>query len=191
MSDNYLDRRTLVAQVLAERDGALVIPGLGAPTWDCFAAGGSDDYLYSWGGMGLAAMTALGVALAQPDRRVLCLTGDGEMMMGLGSLAVIGAQAPGNLSILVLDNEHFGETGQQPGLAATTDLCQIAKGSGIANTLLVTAMEQVPDLAQMLFHAPGPCLAVAKIALTDDPLLLPEKDGAMIARTFRAAATGS
>lgn len=190
MSDNYLDRRTLVAEVLAERDGALVVPGLGAPTWDCFAAGGSDDYLYSWGGMGLAATTALGVALAQPKRQVLCLTGDGEMMMGLGSLAVVGAQAPANLSILVLDNEHFGETGQQPGLAATTDLCRIAEGAGITNTMLVTSMEQIPDLTALLFRSPGPSFAVAKIALTDDPLLLPEKDGAAIARAFRAAATG-
>ncbi len=190
MSDNYLDRRTLVDNVLSQRDGALVVPGLGAPTWDCFAAGGSDDYLYSWGGMGLAAMTALGVAMAQPNRRVVCLTGDGEMMMGLGSLAVIGAEGPKNLGILVLDNEHFGETGQQPGLAATTDLCQIARGAGLSNTMLVTSMDQVADLTEMLFRTSGPTFAVAKIALTNDPLLLPEKDGATIARTFRAAATG-
>ena len=96
--------------------------------------------------------TALGVALAQPDRRVLCLTGDGEMMMGLGSLSVVGAQAPKNLSILVLDNEHFGETGRQRGLAATTDLCAIALGAGLADTMRVTAMDQVADLCRMLFE---------------------------------------
>ena len=66
MTDNYLDRRTFTAAVLGARDGALVVPGLGSPTWDCFAAGDSDDYLYSWGGMGLALSTALGVALARP-----------------------------------------------------------------------------------------------------------------------------
>jgi len=188
MSGNYLDRRPFTAAVLAKRDGALVVPGLGSPTWDCFAAGGSDDYLYSWGGMGLAVPTALGVALARPDRRVLCLTGDGEMMMGLGSLSVVGAQAPQNLSILVLDNEHFGETGRQPGLAGTTDLCRIAEGAGIARTMLVTAMDQVPELCEMLFRTAGPSLAVAKIALSDDPLKLPEKDGAIIARRFQDAA---
>ena len=153
MSDNYLDRRAFTADVLGRRDGALVVPGLGSPTWDCFAAGGSDDYLYSWGGMGLALPTALGVALARPARRVLCLTGDGELMMGLGSLSVVGAQAPGNLSVLVLDNEHFGETGRQPGLAGTTDLCAMAKAAGFRETMLVTAMDQVPDLARMLFKA--------------------------------------
>ncbi len=186
---NLLQRRAFVAAVLAERDGALVVPGLGSPTWDCFAAGDSGDYLYSWGGMGLAIPTALGVALARPERRVLALTGDGEMMMGLGSLSVVGAEAPANLAILVLDNEHFGETGRQPGLsAARTDLCRIAQGSGIERTMLVTEMAQVPDLAEMMYRAPGPALAVAKIALSEDPLLLPEKDGAAIARRFRDAA---
>lgn len=188
MSDNYLNRRPFTAAVLGKRDGALIVPGLGSPTWDCFAAGDSDDYLYSWGGMGLAVSTALGVALARPNRRVCCVTGDGEMMMGLGSLSVVGAQAPENLSILVLDNEHFGETGRQPGLAATTDLCAVATGAGIKNTMFVTSMDQVDTLSQMLFHTPGPSFAVAKIALTEDPLLLPEKDGAIIARRFRDAA---
>ena len=188
MSDNYLQRRPFTKALLDARDGALVVPGLGSPTWDCFAAGGSDDYLYSWGGMGLALSTALGVALARSERRVFCLTGDGEMMMGLGSLSVVGAQAPENLSVLVLDNEHFGETGRQPGLAATTDLCAMARAAGIDRTMLVTSMEQVPELAEMLFQAPGPSFALAKIALSEDPLLLPEKDGALIANAFRNAA---
>lgn len=190
MSDNYLDRRPFTAAVLAERNGALIVPGLGSPTWDCAAFEDSGDYLYSWGGMGLAAATALGVALAQPERRVCVVTGDGEMMMGIGSLSVIGAQAPSNLSILVLDNEHFGETGRQPGLAGTTDLCAVAKGAGLNQTLQVSQMDQVPALIELLFHAPGPNLAVAKIKLSSDPLVLPEKDGAMIANRFRAAAIG-
>src|SRR4029079_10982148 len=129
---NKINRRPFVAALLARRDGALVIPGLGSPTWDCFAAGDSPEYLYSWGGMGLALPTALGLALAQPDRRVACVTGDGEVMMGIGSLAVVADQAPKNLSILVLDNERFGETGRQPGLTSSrTDIAAVAKGFGI------------------------------------------------------------
>lgn len=187
-SSNYLKRRELVSALLARRDGTLVVPGLGSPTWDCFASGGSDDYLYSWGGMGLAVPTALGLALARPERRVLALTGDGEMMMGLGSLAVVGAQAPENLGILVLDNEHFGETGRQPGLTGLrTDLCAMARAAGIRHTLDVTAMDQLDALADLMFHHSGPTFAVAKIALTDEPWALPEKDGAVIARRFRAA----
>lgn len=188
MTSNRLDRRAFTAALLAKRDGALIVPGLGSPTWDCFAAGDSDDYLYSWGGMGLALPTALGVALARPGRRVCCLTGDGEMMMGLGSLAVVGAERPENLSILVLDNEHFGETGRQPGLTQSLDLTAMAAASGIGKTMRVTAMEQVDELAEFLFRAPGPAFAVAKIALGDHKLTLPEKDGVLIAERFRRAA---
>ena len=187
-SSNHLRRRALVSALLARRDGALVVPGLGSPTWDCFAAGGSPEYLYSWGGMGLAVPTALGVALAQPGRRVLALTGDGEMMMGLGSLAVVGAQAPGNLGILVLDNESFGETGRQAGLTGIrADLIAMARGAGIGHTLAVTGMDQLDALADLMFRQPGPTFATAKIALTDEPWALPEKDGSVIARQFRGA----
>jgi thiamine pyrophosphate-dependent acetolactate synthase large subunit-like protein len=185
---NKINRRPFVAALLAQRNGALVIPGLGSPTWDCSAAGDSPEYLYSWGGMGLAVPTALGVALAQPNKRVLALTGDGEMLMGIGSLGVVAAQGARNLSILVLDNESFGETGRQTGLTSdATDLCAIARGFGIARTTYVTEQEKADELADFLFKGEGPCFAVAKIALSEDPWNLPVKDGAAIARRFRIA----
>jgi phosphonopyruvate decarboxylase len=190
MTGNYLDRRALTAALLAKRDGALIVAGLGSPTWDCFAAGDSDGYLYSWGGMGLALPTALGVALARPSRRVCCITGDGELMMGIGALAVVGTERPANLSVLVLDNEHFGETGRQPGLSRSLDLAAMAAASGIGAIMRVARMDQVDELARFLFRDTGPAFAVAKIALGDHPLLLPEKDGAIIARRFRDAAAG-
>jgi thiamine pyrophosphate-dependent acetolactate synthase large subunit-like protein len=184
---NKIARRALVADLLGRRGTALIVTGLGSPTWDCFAAGDSPEYLYSWGGMGLAVPTALGVALAQPDRRVVAITGDGEMMMGLGSLAVVGDQAPGNLAILVLDNEAFGETGRQRGLTAgRTDIAAAANAFGIARTMTVTEQGKVGELAELLFRTPGPVLAVAKIAISEDPWALPEKDGATIAQRFRA-----
>jgi thiamine pyrophosphate-dependent acetolactate synthase large subunit-like protein len=183
-----IERRPFVAELMKLRNGALVVPGLGSPTWDIFASGDSPEFLYSWGGMGLALSTALGVALAQPKKRVLCITGDGEMMMGIGSLAVVAAQAPKNLGILVLDNQHFGETGKQPGLTGQkTDMCAVARGFGIAETALITDAKQVKDLAHLLFATPGPTFAVAKIAITEDPWALPEKDGATIARRFQQA----
>jgi thiamine pyrophosphate-dependent acetolactate synthase large subunit-like protein len=185
---NKISRRPFVAALLKQRGNALVVPGLGSPTWDISAAGDSPDYLYSWGGMGLAVSTALGVALARPERRVLIITGDGEMMMGIGSLGVVADQAPGNLGILVLDNEHFGETGRQNGLTGTrTDLCKVAEGFGIAKTMLVTEDAQVGALADLMFKETGPTFAVAKIAITEDPWALPVKDGAAIARRFRIA----
>ena len=185
---NKIERRPLVADLLARRGDTLVIPGLGSPTWDSFAAGDSPEYLYSWGGMGLAVPTALGIALAQPQRRVLALTGDGEMMMGIGSLGAVADQAPANLAILVLDNERFGETGRQRGLTSSrTDIAAIARGFGIAHTMTVHDTGKTEELAELLFKTPGPTLAVAKIALTDDPWQLPEKDGAAIARRFKVA----
>lgn len=185
---NRIQRRAFVAELLQRRGNALVIPGLGSATWDCFAAGDSPEHLYTWGGMGLAVPTALGVALAQPARRVLAMTGDGEMMMGIGSLAVVADQGPANLAILVLDNESFGETGRQTGLTAgRTDIAAVARGFGIARTLTVTEQGQVAELAEFLFQGEGPGLAVAKIALSEDPWRLPEKDGGTIARRFRLA----
>jgi phosphonopyruvate decarboxylase len=185
---NKIARRPLVAELLAQHGDALVVCGLGSPTWDAFAAGDSPEYLYSWGGMGLAVPTALGVALARPGRRVVCVTGDGEMLMGIGSLGVVADQAPANLAILVLDNESFGETGRQRGLTSgRADIAAVARGFGIARTLTVTEQGTVGELADFLFRTPGPVLAVAKIAPTEDPWALPEKDGAAIAHRFRAA----
>jgi thiamine pyrophosphate-dependent acetolactate synthase large subunit-like protein len=185
---NKIARRPFVAELLKHRGSALIVSGLGSPTWDCFAAGDAAENLYSWGGMGLAVPTALGLALAQPARRVVAITGDGEMMMGLGSLAVVGDQAPKNLAVLVLDNERFAETGRQRGLTAgRTDLGAAARGFGITHTMLVTEQGKAGEVAEFLFKAPGPVLAVAKIAITEDPWALPEKDGTTIAHRFRAA----
>ncbi len=187
-ASNKIQRRAFVADLLKRRGNALVIPGLGSPTWDTFAAGDSPEYLYSWGGMGLAVPTALGVALAQPSRRVLALTGDGEIMMGIGSLAVVADQNPQNLAILVLDNEHFGETGRQTGLTGNrVDLTAVARGFGIERTMTVTEQGKAGELAEFLFQGQGPALAVAKIALSEDPWRLPEKDGGTIAHRFRVA----
>jgi len=108
-----LQRREVVKTLLADRGELLVVAGLGSTAWDCTAAGDSALTFPMWGAMGCAAMMGLGLALAQPARRVLVLTGDGEMLMGLGSLATIGVQKPQNLALVVIDNERYGETGMQ------------------------------------------------------------------------------
>ena len=185
---NKIARRAFVAEFLRHRGNALIATGLGSATWDTFAAGDSPEYLYSWGGMGLAVPTALGLAIAQPARRVVAITGDGELMMGIGSLAVVGDQAPANLGILVLDNEKFGETGRQRGLTSgRADIAAAAKAFGLRETMVVTEQGAAAELARFLFTAPGPVLGIAKIAVTEDPWALPEKDGANIAHRFRAA----
>ena len=184
-----LERRAAMARLLADRgDDLLLVPGLGSTAWDAAAVGDNDRNFYLWGAMGGAAMIGLGLALAQPKKRVAVITGDGEMLMGIGSLAVVGDQAPRNLAILVLDNASFAETGGQRGLTAgAVDIAAIARGCGIATTLTVGDHGSVAQLANLLFEAPGPTLGVARIAISKDPAALPEKDGAAIARRFRIA----
>jgi thiamine pyrophosphate-dependent acetolactate synthase large subunit-like protein len=108
---NELARRSAIARILANRGDMLVVTGLGSPTYDCAAVGDHSLNFYLWGAMGSAVTVGLGLALAQPKRRVLVITGDGEMLMGLGGLATAAVKRPDNLAILVIDNEHYGETG--------------------------------------------------------------------------------
>lgn len=193
-----LDRRALVAEILDRRGDAAVVAGLGSPAWDCHAAGDSPLNFYFWGAMGGAAMLGLGVALAQPARRVLVVTGDAEMLMGVGSLAAIAAQAPSNLAVLVLDNEAFGETGRQTGLTGgNTDIAAIARGAGIDATFTVggegeegSAGTDIDALAGTLFEKEGPVLCVAKIALSAESGSYPPRDGVLLQARFRAALAG-
>ena len=147
-SDHYpLERRDVVRALLEDRGDLLVVTGLGAPSWDAAAAGDADTTFALWGAMGGAAMVGLGLALAQPNRRVLVITGDGELLMGLGSLATVAVQHPANLAIAVLDNERYGETGQQETHTAhDVDLAGVALASGFAAA--ETVAEPPPTIAQ-------------------------------------------
>ncbi|MGQ0525115.1 MAG: thiamine pyrophosphate-dependent enzyme, partial [Betaproteobacteria bacterium] len=159
-----LDRRTTTAEILKQRGKALVVAGLGAPCWDIAAAGDDPLNFYVWGGMGGAAMIGLGLALAQPGRRVLVITGDGEMLMGLGSLATIAVQKARNLSILVQDNERYGETGMQiTHTRLGVDLAGMAKAAGFATTGTIYSAAQLKSWIPRLYKVPGPAFAVIKV----------------------------
>ena len=128
---NLLDRRAVVSSLLKDRKGAIAVGGLGASTYDIAAAGDHDRNFYLWGAMGGAVMIGLGLALAQPELPVVVITGDGEMLMGLGSLATIGVQKPNNLAIVVFDNGLYGETGMQAShTSGGVDLLAVARGCG-------------------------------------------------------------
>lgn len=186
-----LDRRDVLTRVLAARGDALVVSGLGTSTYDLFAVSPAPENAYFWNAMGLTVPAGLGLAIAQPQRRVLVVTGDGEMMMGIGSLCVIAAQAPANLSILVLDNEGFEETGGQAGLtAAAPDIAGIAKGAGFAGTMVARDAGEVEKLAGFLLEQPGPALAVAKVGPSADAPVYPCMDGPELVRRFHAAVLG-
>jgi len=187
-----LDRRKVVTALLADRGDLLVVAGLGAPAWDATAAGDHPLSFPLWGGMGGAASIGLGLALAQPKRRVLVLTGDGEMLMGLGSLATIGVQRPRNLSVVVLDNEHYGETGMQPSHTRFgTDLAGVAKACGFVSASKVTTLTEVVRLRGEIHKAGGPLFAQIKISPDKLPLVLPPRDGTELKNRFREALLGA
>lgn len=188
MTNNTMDRRAAVNKLLAARDGALVVTGLGSPSYDVHAAGDVDGNYYLWGAMGGAALTGLGVAQAQPNKRVMVITGDGEQLMAFGALATISVAAPKNLDIIVLDNQHFGETGMQSshtGRGIAFD--RIAAASGFADTAELRSLEEVDALVDRLrTPASGPRLFVLKINAENLPRSLPPRDAVFIKNRFRA-----
>jgi thiamine pyrophosphate-dependent acetolactate synthase large subunit-like protein len=185
------DRRAVVRALLDERGDLLVIAGLGASAWDITAAGDCPQNFPLWGGMGGAAMLGLGLALAQPQRKVLVITGDGEMLMGVGGLATIAVQKPANLSVVVLDNEHYSETGgQETATRHGVDLAAMARGAGIADARLLISLEAVPALRDAIHAGAGPLFAVVKIAMGNLPLVLPPREGAFLQARFREALLG-
>ena len=186
-----LHRRDVVKTLLADRGGLLVVAGLGSTAWDCTAAGDHDLTFPMWGAMGCAAMTGLGLALAQPQRRVLVITGDGEMLMGLGSLATIGVQKPENLAVVVIDNERYGETGmQETHTAYGADLAAMARAAGFASGVLLRDAASVAALRKSIHQAAGPHFAQVKVAAEKIPLVLPPREGALLKSRFRAALLG-
>jgi thiamine pyrophosphate-dependent acetolactate synthase large subunit-like protein len=183
-----LDRRDFVRQLLIERGDLLVVSGLGAATYDVAAAGDHPLNFYLWGAMGGTAMIGLGLALARPDRRVAVLTGDGDMLMGIGSLATIGVKQPQNLAIVVLDNAHYGETGMQAShTQAGIDLVAVALGCRFRHARAVSRIEEAGDVRALLHAGEGPILVNARIGNEDVPRVLPIRDGHAIKQRFIAA----
>lgn len=186
-----LDRRAVVRELLRDRGDLLVVAGLGAPAWDITAAGDHPLNFPLWGGMGGAVAIGLGLALAQAKRRVLVITGDGEALMGLGALATVGIQKPTNLGVIVLDNEHYGETGMQDSHTARgVDLSAAAAACGFVKSVLVTRMDQVEPLRKDVHATPGPWFAQVKVAADKLPLVLPPRDGTVLKNRFREALLG-
>lgn len=181
-------RREFVARLLAGLPQALVVTGLGSPTYDVFAAGDRDTSYYLWGAMGGAVPLGLGLALAQPRRQVVVITGDGELLMGIGSLATVGVKQPANLAIVVLDNGHYGETGMQSshtGLGA--DLVAVARGFGIADAFAVDSLAGSDEVVRRVQAQAAPSFARVLINAERPPRVLPPRDGPFVKNRLRAA----
>jgi thiamine pyrophosphate-dependent acetolactate synthase large subunit-like protein len=181
-----LRRREVVSELLRERKDLLVVAGLGSTAWDITAAGDADTNFPMWGAMGQAAMMGLGLALAQPKRRVLVITGDGEMLMGLGALATIGVQQPANLTVVVIDNERYGETGMQhTHTAFGVDLAAVATACRFKQA--ITATSDLAKVRELAYRTAGPNFAAVKVLDEKLPLVLPPQDGVLLKDRFRKA----
>jgi len=186
-----IDRRAAVKQILAQRGDALVVTGLGSSSYDVGTVDHPNTF-YLWGGMGGACMIGVGLALAQPKRRVLVITGDGEMLMGLGSLATIGAEKIKNLSIVFIDNELYSETGMQPTHTSRgVDLAGIAKAAGFALSDTIGTESGLKSWIPKLYNTPGPVFMALKVNASRYPLSIRLRDGAHIKNRFRENLLGA
>jgi thiamine pyrophosphate-dependent acetolactate synthase large subunit-like protein len=186
-----LHRREVVTELLRDRGDLLVIAGLGAPNWDISAAGDHPNNFPLWGAMGAASMMGFGLAAAQPKRRVLVITGDGEMLMSLGALATIAVEKPSNLTIAVLDNERFGETGmQRTHTAAGVDLAGMAAAAGFRTSRIVRTMAEVSEIRDLAHRGDGPVFAQIKVNPEALVFVLPPADGVILTTRFRQAVLG-
>ncbi len=162
-----VDRATALQGLERRLTDQFVVAELGNPSYDLFNAGDRPEHFYLWGGMGLGASIALGVALAAPRSTVIALAGDGGVLMNLGALATIGALAPPNLIVVIWDNRSFDLTGGQPtATAAGADLAAVAVGCGLSQTVRVRSLDEFERVTDRALAEPGPWCVVVETAPT-------------------------
>src|SRR5437763_13503160 len=184
--DPRLDRRAAMRTLLETRGDLLLVTGLGSTTYDAAAAGDDDRNFYLWGAMGAAAMIGLGLAVAQPERQVLVVTGDGEVLMGLGALATIGVQRPPNLAIAVFDNGRYAETGMQPSHTdGGVSLCGVARACGIEAVFDISDTAALRDFTRLVHSADRTLFGRIAIHADEPPRVLPSRDGVFLKNRFR------
>lgn len=166
-----MNRLDLTRRVLGMLDdNTVVVGGIGNAGFDLFGAGHRPTNFYMLGSMGLAVPIGLGVALAQPERTVIVMEGDGSVLMNLGALATVGREAPPNLTIIVWDNAQWQLTGgQQTATGIATDLAAVAAGCGISNSSAPPDPEQFEQAVRYAIDAPGPHAIVAHIDAEKSP----------------------
>jgi thiamine pyrophosphate-dependent acetolactate synthase large subunit-like protein len=173
-----LDRREFVARLLKDRGDLMVLTGLGTATFDVASQGDHPLNFYIWSGMGCTAMVGLGLALARPDRRVAVITGDGDVLMALGSLATIAAKQPKNLSIVCIDNAVYAATGMQPtATGAGCDLAATARSCGFLQVAAPTDIAEADTLRPLLHEGDGPLFIHARVGTQKHERIVPTRDG--------------
>jgi thiamine pyrophosphate-dependent acetolactate synthase large subunit-like protein len=186
-----MDRRDVMRAIVAQRGDALMVTGLGSTTYDAGTVDHPNTFCL-WGGMGAAAMLGLGLAIAQPRRRVLVMTGDGEMLMGMGAFATIAAQGPRNLAIAVIDNEHYSETGMQATHTQRgVSLAAVATACGFAASETVRTEDELAAAIPRLFEEDGPFFVAIKVNTQRYPMSIRVRDGAHLKDRFRENLLGA
>lgn len=191
--DFVLDRREAVPALVGRHEDFLIVTGLAGTARDIAALTDDASHVYTMAGaMGAAAMMGFGLALAQPQRRVLVVTGDGELLMNVGALATIGVRNPPNLSIVCVDNGHYGETGYQKSHTSLgVDLEQMAIGAGIKATRTVTRDEQIADASRLIRETNGTAFVCLRVNAGDPPSYRRLMDPAACRNRFKSALLGS
>jgi phosphonopyruvate decarboxylase len=184
-----LDRNHAVPALIGNPADFLIIAGLAGTAWEIASITNNADYQFGLGGaMGAAVSMGLGLALAQPKRRVLVATGDGELLMNVGALATVGIMNPPNLSILCVDNGHYGETGfQKSHTSLGVDLEKMAIGAGIGSTMTVEREDQFAAGARTLRESNGASFVVVRVSTADPPKDKLSLDGGANRIRFRRA----
>ena len=178
------NRATLTKELVAKLADEAVIAGIGNTNFDLYAAGHRPQNFYMLGSMGLACPIALGVALAQPERGVIALEGDGSILMALGCLATVATLRPRNLTIIIMDNGIYQITGRQPtATSGATDIVAVARGAGISASDWIRDEAHFDKLMARCFRDGGPVLLAAKI---DDQggTVQPPRDPALVRNRF-------
>jgi thiamine pyrophosphate-dependent acetolactate synthase large subunit-like protein len=184
-----LERSEAVPALIGRHEDFLFVAGLGGTASDVGAVTGDSAHVYSLGGaMGAACMIGLGLALARPDKRVLVVTGDGDLLMNIGALAVIAVVNPANLAILCVDNGHYGETGwQKSHTSLGVDLEKMAIGAGIKRTRTVAVDSDIADGARLLREGNGTSFVNLRVKPTEPAEFKRNFDASFCRDRFRAA----
>ena len=163
--DGFMSRQFAVPKLLGDTDDFLIVAGLAGPAKDVASvARDRPNVFYFAGAMGGAVSMGFGLALAQPERKVLVVTGDGELLMNVGALATVAIRNPANLSIVCVDNGHYGETGYQLSHTSLgTDLAMMAAGAGILNTRTVSAEAELEEASALIRQGNSASFVLLKV----------------------------
>lgn len=185
---DLINRQELARAFADTLTDQLVVTGIGNATNDVYAAGDRAQNFYMRGSMGAGVPIAFGLARARPQDRIVCIEGDGSVLMNLGALATVGSYQPQNLAIVILDNGAYQITGGQPTHTASgVDLAAVARGCGIASANRVHSMTDFMAVLSKMLDTPGPHVLVARVDRTlSDPKAYQPRRPALIKYRFMA-----